>query len=365
MSSGDSSIRIGAERRATYREDESETRPVRPDQTVQHARKRNPYRRSAADRELEGSATLRDDRALQPKVSVRKAVFPVAGLDTDLLPATKAAPKEMLTVVDKPLIHYAVEEAAAAGIREMIFVTNRNKRAIEDHFDMAYELEATLANEERIRELEQLQRLFPPDVRYLYVRQREYTGLGSALRCARPLVGDEPFALILPDELIDSDKPAIAQLLDTFHAARHSVIGVQRRGPRRGAAHGVKVSRAYHERVHEVAELTRPEADAMSDGFTPAGRYVLTPSIFRYLESSVPAVDIGLHEALQGLLAHEQVLSYEIAGERFDCRTKLGLLRATVHYALKHPELAAPFRELLSQARNVPTHSAGAVSTHA
>jgi UTP-glucose-1-phosphate uridylyltransferase len=197
---------------------------VRPDPAVPHARKRNPYRRTGANRQLEGSAPMRDDRALQSHVQVRKAVFPVAGLDTGLLPATKAAPKEMLTIVDKPLIHYAVEEAATAGIREMIFVTNRNKRAIEDHFDMAYELEATLANEDRTRELEELQRLFPPDVRYLYVRQREYTGLGSALRCARPLVGEESFALILPDQLIDSEKPAIAQLLDTFHAARQTTL---------------------------------------------------------------------------------------------------------------------------------------------
>ena len=338
---------------------------MRPDPAVPHARKRNPYRRTGANRQLEGSAPMRDDRALQSHVQVRKAVFPVAGLDTGLLPATKAAPKEMLTIVDKPLIHYAVEEAATAGIREMIFVTNRNKRAIEDHFDMAYELEATLANEDRTRELEELQRLFPPDVRYLYVRQREYTGLGSALRCARPLVGEESFALILPDQLIDSEKPAIAQLLDTFHAARQPVIGVQRCGAYDDADDAVQVGRAYHERVHEVAGFAQDGAGALRADLIAAGRYVLTPSIFRYLEPVASGADIGLRAALHALLADEPLLAQEIEGERFNCRTKLGLLRATVHYALKHPELAAPFRELLRQARSAAPPSAGVASIHA
>jgi UTP--glucose-1-phosphate uridylyltransferase len=313
-----------------------------------YARKRNPYRRSGGG-ETRAPAAARDERAKR-SVSVRKAVFPVAGLDTGLLPATKAAPKEMLTVVDKPLIHYAVEEAAAAGIREMIFVTNRNKRAIEDHFDMAYELEAKLAQQDRENDLRQLRRLFPPDVKYLYVRQSEYTGLGSALRCARPLVGDEPFALILPDELIDSETPATAQLLESFYAMHQPVVGVQSRKPGDIAFDSLRTGASYRERTHHVVRFAR-NAVVDPQGYIAAGRYVLTASIFPHLESTpkTGAAEVGLHDALQSLLAEEPIIAYELSGKRFSCRTKLGLLSATVHYGLKHPELAGPFRELLRQ----------------
>jgi UTP--glucose-1-phosphate uridylyltransferase len=312
-----------------------------------YARKRNGYRRTSGLRERQ-TAAAHDERPLKRSVSVRKAVFPVAGLDTGLLPATKAAPKEMLTVVDKPLIHYAVEEAVAAGIREMIFVTNRNKRAIEDHFDMAYELETTLAQQERENELRHLRRMFPPDVRYLYVRQSEYTGLGSALRSARPLVGEEPFALILPDELIDSETPAIAQLLESFYAMHQPVIGVQCRQPGDSAFDTLRTGSSYRERTHHVVRFAR-DARSIDDGFIAAGRYVLGPSIFAHLERApdIGAGEVGLHDALQSLIAQEPILAYELSGKRFSCRTKLGLLTATVHYGLKHPELAVPFRELL------------------
>jgi UTP--glucose-1-phosphate uridylyltransferase len=329
-----------------------------------YARKRHPYPRTRSNAEPLAAAAQngRTERA----AIVRKAVFPVAGLDTGLLPATKAAPKEMLTVVDKPLIHYAVEEAIAAGVREMIFVTNRNKRAIEDHFDMAYELETSLAHQDRENELKDLQRLFPSDVKYLYVRQREYTGLGSALRCARPLLGDEPFALILPDELIDSPAPAIAQLLDSHNAMQQPVVGVQPR--RRGdiALDTLRTRPSFRNRTHHVSGFYRDDARE-SSGYIAAGRYVLTPSIFRYLaQAPAPgAAEFGLHEALQSLLAHESVVAYEISGERFSCRTKLGLLGATVHYGLKHPELAEPFRELLRQVKAGFKQPAGVASTSA
>ncbi|MDB5924751.1 MAG: galU [Betaproteobacteria bacterium] len=316
------------------------------DMSPAYARKRNTSRRSSGLHERQPAA--HDERLLKPRGTVRKAVFPVAGLDTGLLPATKAAPKEMLTVVDKPLIHYAVEEAAAAGIREMIFVTNRNKRAIEDHFDMAYELETTLAQQDRENELRHLRGMFPPDVRYLYVRQSEYTGLGSALRCARPLVGDEPFALILPDELIDSETPAIAQLLKSFYAMHQPVVGVQRREPGDNAFDTLRTGASYRERTHHVVRFAR-DARSQDDGFVAAGRYVLGPSIFPYLERlpETGAAEVGLHDALQAMLTQEPILAYELSGKRFSCRTKLGLLSATVHFGLKHPELAGPFRELL------------------
>jgi len=296
---------------------------------------------------------------------IRKAVFPVAGLDTGLLPATKAAPKEMLTVVDKPLIHYAVEEAVAAGVKEMIFVTNRNKRAIEDHFDMAYELEATLASEEREHELRDLRRLFPADVRYLYVRQREYTGLGSAIRCARPLVGDEPFAVILPDVLIDAQRPAIAQLIESFSTMHEPVIGVQPARDGDVAVDTLKTGVSYREHNHHVVRFSR-DGDAEPGSLIAAGRYVLTEAIFRYLEQIPPAgsAEVGLHRALQAMLSDQALVACEIVGQRFSCRTKLDLLSATVHYGLKHPELAAPFRELLHQLSAAPSFP-GLAPTHA
>jgi UTP--glucose-1-phosphate uridylyltransferase len=323
-----------------------------------YARKRNPYRRAGA---LEGSGPARDQRSVKSPAVVRKAVFPLAGLDTTLLPATKAAPKEMLTVVDKPLIHYAVEEAVAAGIREMIFVTDRHKRAIEDHFDMAYELEAALAGESRKGELTDLQRLFPPDVRYVYVRQREYTGLASALLCAQPIVGDEPFALILTDELIDARTPAIAQLVECFNAMQQPVVGVYRAREGDTARDVLRTGSAYRERTHHVVRFVRDGAGAVGE-LVAAGRYILDASIFPHLERARAAGDKagGLHDALQSLLAEEPLLAYEIDGERFSCRTKLGLLAATLHFGLKHPELARPFRELIGRVGAAPQAAAAA-----
>jgi UTP--glucose-1-phosphate uridylyltransferase len=335
---------------------------VSAESMTSYARKRNPYRRPSNG--ARATTAAQNGRGVQRVATVRKAVFPVAGLDTWLLPATKAAPKEMLTVVDKPLIHYAVEEAVAAGVREMIFVTNRNKRAIEDHFDMAYELETTLAHQDRENELNDLQRLFPSDVKYLYVRQREYTGLGSALRCARPLVGDEPFALILPDVLIDSASPAIGQLLDSFNVMQQPVIGVQPRRHGDVALDTLRTGPSFRERTHHVVDFHRDQARQTS-GYIGAGRYILTPSIFRHLDKAPAAgtAEFGLHDALQSLLAHESLVAYEISGERFNCRTKLALLSATVHYGLKHPELAEDFRELLRQVRAGSQHPVGVAST--
>jgi UTP--glucose-1-phosphate uridylyltransferase len=312
-----------------------------------YARKRNPYRRAAT---FEGSGPARAERPVKLPAVVRKAVFPVSGLDTMLLPATKAAPKEMLTVVDKPLIHYAVEEAVAAGMREMIFVTNRHKRAIEDHFDLAYELEAALAGESRDSELVDLQGLFPPDVRYVYVRQREYTGLASALMCAQPIVGDEPFALMITDELIDARTPAIAQLVECYNAMQQPVVGVHRAREGDIARDVLRTGSAYRERTHHVVRFVR-DGGAAAGELVAAGRYILDASIFPHIERARAAggKPAGLHDALQSLLAEEPLLAYEIDGERFSCRTKLGLLAATVHFGLKHPELATQFRELIGR----------------
>jgi UTP--glucose-1-phosphate uridylyltransferase len=304
------------------------------------------YQRSRSN-PLVRRAPLRD--RVTPQIQeVRKAVFPVAGLDTGFLPATKAAPKEMLTIVDKPLIHYAVEEAIAAGIKEMIFVTSRNKRAIEDHFDMAYELESMLSLQSREEVLSELRRQFPPDVKYLYVRQRECTSLGAAILCARPLVGNEPFAVILPDELIDGVRPAIAQVVDAYKTMKQPVIGARRGSRDDGPADVLRTGAAVGERSHHVVRLERYEAPPPGE-LVAAGRFVLTPAIFQYLERSVPAggADADLADALRAAAAEESLAAYEVEGDRFACGTKLGLLAANIHYGLKHPELGVPFREML------------------
>lgn len=308
-------------------------------------------RRRARRRESAGAGA---QRALQRPGAVRKAVFPVASIDTQLLPATKAAAKEMLNVVDKPLIHYAVEEATAAGVREMIFVTSRNKSAIEDHFDGAYELETRLADSE----LDELRRHFPADVQYIYVRQADYRGLGSALRCVRRLVGEEPFVLILADELIDARPGATAQLIDCFNAMRQPVIGVQRARPGEVALDTLRTGASFRERTHHVVRFSRGEPPEAGE-FVAAGRYVLTSSIFDALERVQPREgELGLHDALDVLLADEPVLAYEIEGARYRCDTKLGLLTASVHLGLKHPELAAAFRDVLREASADPAAAA-------
>jgi UTP--glucose-1-phosphate uridylyltransferase len=281
--------------------------------------------------------------------AVRKAVFPVAGLDTRFLPATKAAPKEMLTVVDKPLIHYAVEEAISAGIREMVFVTTRHKRSIEDHFDRAYDLEESLEQECREELLAELRRLFPSDVRYLYVRQREHGGLGAALRSAHALLEDAPFAVIVPDELIDAPTPAIGQLMASFASLQQPVVGVRPATSDDAADETVRTGMAFCERTHHVVRFERVERPAVGQ-LIPVGRYVLTPAVFDYLDRHTEGNgEPALHAALRELAAEHSLLAYEVEGERFACGTKLGLLAANVHYGLKHPDLAMPFADLLQR----------------
>jgi UTP--glucose-1-phosphate uridylyltransferase len=312
------------------------------------ARKRSFYAAHPASRRSRVLPALRRIREFARLGPVRRAVFPVSGLDTRFLPATKAAPKEMLTVVDKPLIHYAVEEAIAAGIREMIFVTSRHKRVIEDHFDRAYELEENLAQEQREELLAELRRLFPADVKYLYVREREHGGMGSALLCARKLVEDGPFAVIVPDELIDGRTPAIAQVISCFNAMQQPVVGVRAADGEEPGAEALRSGAAFSERTHHVVRF-EPVAHPQAGQLIPLGRYVVTPSIFDYLQRSA-STDAGqpdLHVALRMLAAEQSLLAYEIEGERFPCGTKLGLLAANVHFGLKHPDLARPFGDLL------------------
>jgi UTP--glucose-1-phosphate uridylyltransferase len=281
--------------------------------------------------------------------AVTKAVFPVAGLGSRFLPATKASPKEMLPVVDKPLIQYAVEEAAAAGITDMIFVTGRNKRAIEDHFDRAPELEAKLADGKPAL-LELVQRVLPAGCRCIYIRQAEPLGLGHAVLCARPAVGEEPFAVLLADDLIDADPSATAQLVSRFAAERCSVLGVQEVPRERTASYGIiSPAGASGELCAVKAIVEKPSPEAAPSALAVVGRYVLTPAIFPLLAAATPdrGGEIQLTDAIAALLARERVLALRLRGRRFDCGSKLGYLMATVELGLKHHEVGAGFAEYL------------------
>jgi UTP--glucose-1-phosphate uridylyltransferase len=282
---------------------------------------------------------------------VTKAVFPVAGLGTRFLPVTKASPKEMLPIVDKPLIQYAVEEAVAGGITDLIFITGRGKRAIEDHFDKAYELEAELQAHGKNKLLKEVRGLLPDGVTCSFTRQSEALGLGHAVLCARHLVGDEPFAVILADDLIDADEPVMKQMTRAHATHGGSVIAVQNVAREDTASYGIaSVSGDAAPRLGKmsaIVEKPRPE-DAPST-LAVVGRYILSPRIFHFLENLRPGAgrEIQLTDAIGRLLREEAVLAYEFQGRRYDCGSKLGYLQATVNYALKHPELAADFRAFL------------------
>jgi UTP--glucose-1-phosphate uridylyltransferase len=283
---------------------------------------------------------------------IRKAVFPVAGLGTRFLPATKASPKEMLPIVDKPLIQYAVEEAVAAGATDLIFITGRGKRAIEDHFDKAYELEAELHAHGKQRLLKELRALVPADVNYIYIRQGEALGLGHAVLCARHLVGDEPFAVILADDLIDAKVPALKQMVDLHVKNGASVVAVQNVERSETASYGIASTKPPEGRLARmtgIVEKPRPEAAPSTLGVV--GRYILTPRIFHHLQETRAGAgaEIQLTDAIGRLLAEEPVFAYEFHGRRYDCGSKLGYLEATVDYALRHPEVAEGFRAYLGK----------------
>ena len=279
---------------------------------------------------------------------VRKAVFPVAGLGTRFLPVTKSSPKEMLPVVDKPLIQYAVEEAAAAGITEMIFITGRGKRSIEDHFDKAYELEAELAAHGKNRLLEEVRNLLPPGIHYSYVRQVDALGLGHAVLCALPLVNDEPFAVLLADDLIDAEIPVLKQMVDLYNG--HSILGLQRVAREETSQYGiVRAGEAVGRQCHLTGIVEKPMPSAAPSTLGVVGRYVLTPRIFHHLQTIAPGTggEIQLTDGIASLLKEEGVIGYEFEGRRYDCGSKLGYLKASVAYGLKHSEVAGDFAAYL------------------
>ncbi|NTZ10681.1 UTP--glucose-1-phosphate uridylyltransferase GalU [Burkholderia metallica] len=283
-------------------------------------------------------------------LKVTKAVFPVAGLGTRFLPATKASPKEMLPVVDKPLIQYAVEEAIAAGITEMIFVTGRSKRAIEDHFDKSYEVEAELEARGKEKLLELVRSIKPSHVDCFYVRQPEALGLGHAVLCAEKLVADNPFAVILADDLLDGNPPVMKQMVDVFDHYHSSVIGVEEIPPSETKSYGIVDGKEWEESIVKMsAIIEKPAPEVAPSNLGVVGRYILKPRIFEHLRALKPGAggELQLTDAIQALLADEQVLAYKYQGIRYDCGSKLGYLKATVEFALRHPEVGAEFETYL------------------
>lgn len=287
------------------------------------------------------------------QIKIKKAVFPVAGMGTRFLPATKANPKEMLPIVDKPLIQYAAEEAIAAGVDELIFVTSSAKRAIEDHFDKNYEMEAELERKGKSALLELVRGVVPEGIACVYVRQPEALGLGHAVLCAKPVVGNEPFAVILADDLIDGgDTPCLRQMADAFEYNRCSVLGVEQVPREETDKYGIVESDPVTERLSRIKSIVeKPQPADAPTNLAVVGRYILTPRIFSLLETTPRGAggEVQLTDAIAALLREEQVLAYQFNGIRYDCGSKLGYLKATVEYALKHEELSQDFQTYLNQ----------------
>ncbi len=288
------------------------------------------------------------------KTKIRKAVFPVAGMGTRFLPATKANPKEMLPVVDKPLIQYAAEEAEEAGLDALVFVTGRNKRSIPDHFDKAYELEAELKEAGKMDLLKKVQNVLPEDVTCIYLRQAEALGLGHAVLCAEPVVADEPFAVILADDLIRGENGvgAIAQMCKIYERYQCSVILVEEVPPQETHKYGiVEIENDDGETAIITSIVEKPKPEEAPSNFGVVGRYILTPRIFNLIKQTGRGAggEIQLTDAISELLKYEKVRAYRVKGKRYDCGSKLGYLEATVEYGLSHPELGNGFNAYLKQ----------------
>ncbi len=287
------------------------------------------------------------------RMTVKKAIFPVAGLGTRFLPATKAQPKEMLPVVDKPLIQYAVEEAYAAGVREMIFVTGRHKRPIEDHFDMTFELELALEQAGKHELLELVRSVKPDDMECIYVRQAQALGLGHAVLCAQRLIGAEPFAVLLADDLMvgpAGGRPVLAQMVEQFDEWQASILAVQEVPAEHTRRYGIVAGRAVNERMVDVAQIVeKPAPEQAPSRLGVAGRYILTAGVMREIASQPRGVggEIQLTDGIASLLRREKVFAYRYEGKRYDCGSKEGFLQANVELALDHPALGPGFRDFL------------------
>ena len=287
------------------------------------------------------------------KSKINTAVFPVAGLGTRFLPATKASPKEMLPVVDKPLIQYAVEEAYAAGIRHMVFITGRSKRAIEDHFDTTYELESELEKSGKQELLDLVRSVQPPDMVCSFVRQSRALGLGHAVLCAEHLTRDEPFAVLLADDLMlgpADGQPVLAQMVEAFERLGNSVIAVQEVPLEHVSRYGIVAGEPDGERLIRIKKIVeKPQPENAPSRLGVAGRYILTPTIFDHIRNQPRGAlgEIQLTDGIAGLLQQEAVHAYAYEGKRYDCGSKEGFLEATVEIALSHPEVGSAFRDFL------------------
>jgi UTP--glucose-1-phosphate uridylyltransferase len=291
--------------------------------------------------------------ASSPKSPINKAIFPVAGLGTRFLPATKAQPKEMLPVVDKPLIQYAVEEAYEAGVREMIFVTGRHKRPIEDHFDMTFELEVALEKAGKQELLDVVRSVKPDDMECIYVRQAQALGLGHAVLCAQRLVGNEPFAVLLADDLMVGPAPGrgiLKQMVEQFADWRASILAVQEVPAEHTRRYGIAAGTQVNDNVMDVTRIVeKPAPEDAPSRLGVAGRYILTPGVFHEIANQPRGVggEIQLTDGIAGLLRREKVFAYRYEGKRYDCGSKEGFLQANVELALAHPQLGPGFKEFL------------------
>lgn len=285
---------------------------------------------------------------------IRVAVFPVAGLGTRFLPATKTVPKEMLPIIDKPLIQYAVDEAVEAGCDTLVFITNRYKHAVADYFDKAYELEQKLERSGKSEQLDLVRNVLPSHVRAVFVTQTEALGLGHAVLCAKPIVGDQPFAVLLPDDLIWNRGPgALKQMADAAEATGASVIAVQDVPREQTGSYGIVATESFQNRQGRITAIVeKPQPEVAPSTLAVVGRYVLSPRIFDLLESTQPGAggEIQLTDAIAALLADETVNAYRFQGTRFDCGTHIGLIEATIRYALDHEKLSDSARRLMQHA---------------
>lgn len=280
---------------------------------------------------------------------VRKAIIPAAGLGTRFLPATKAQPKEMLPIVDKPTIQYIVEEAIESGIEDIMIVTGRGKRAIEDHFDKSYELEEELrkkGNQDMLNLVKDISNL----VNIHYIRQKEPRGLGDAINCAKTFIGNEPFAVLLGDDIVDSKVPCLEQLIRAHERYKTTIIGVQRVSPNEVSQYGIVSGEKIEDRLYKIDDMVeKPDVDKAPSNIAILGRYIITPEIFKYLETAKPGKngEIQLTDALKRLMSEEAMYAYEFEGTRYDVGNKVGFLRATIEFALKREDLKDEFSEYL------------------
>ncbi|CEN91384.1 UTP--glucose-1-phosphate uridylyltransferase [[Clostridium] sordellii] len=285
------------------------------------------------------------------KKRVRKAIIPAAGLGTRFLPATKSQPKEMLPIVDKPTLQYIIEEAVNSGIEEILIVTGRSKKSIEDHFDRSIELELELEQKGKLDMLKIVQDISNM-VDIYFIRQKEPKGLGHAIYCAKSFVGDEPFAVLLGDDIVDSDKPCLKQLIGAYDEYNTSILGVQEVAKENTDKYGILDVKHIEDRVYKVNDMVeKPKVEEAPSNIAILGRYIITPAIFEILENQKPGKggEIQLTDALKTLGEHEAIYAYNFEGKRYDVGDKLGFLKATVDYALKRPELKSDFIEFLKE----------------